>query len=72
AKTGTLDFVSGLAGYILGKRRLAFAVLIADLDRRAALGLAERASPPGGAAWIARARRQERALVHRWARLHAA
>lgn len=72
AKTGTLDFVSGLAGYILGKRRLAFAILVADLDRRASLGPGERASPPGGAAWTARARRQERQLVARWARLHAA
>lgn len=70
AKTGTIDFASGLAGYVFGKRRLAFAILVADLERRAALGPAERANPPGGAAWTARARRQERALLRRWALLY--
>lgn len=70
AKTGTLDFVSGLAGYLSGRRRLGFAILVADLDRRATLGPVERANPPGSIAWTARARRQEQALVRRWATLH--
>ncbi|MFT3974185.1 MAG: D-alanyl-D-alanine carboxypeptidase/D-alanyl-D-alanine-endopeptidase [Amaricoccus sp.] len=69
-KTGTLDFASGLAGYLTGRRRLGFAILVADLDRRAALGPAERADPPGGDAWTARARRQEQALLRRWARVY--
>lgn len=68
AKTGTIDFASGLAGYIFGKRRLGFAILAADPDRRAALGPPPRpASPPGSVAWTARARRQEQALLRRWA-----
>lgn len=71
-KTGTLDFVSGLAGYIFGKRRLAFTVLVADLDRRAALGSTRQANPPGSIAWTKRARQQEQALLRRWATLYGA
>ena len=36
SKTGTLDFVSGLAGYMTGpRRRLAFSIMAADPDLRA-------------------------------------
>lgn len=73
AKTGTLNFVSGLAGYIVppGGRRLAFAIYAADLPRRAQLGLAERESPPGGDAWLKRARKLQGDLVSRWVRQYA-
>lgn len=70
-KTGTIDFASGLAGYLLGKRRLAFAILAADPELRAALGPTRRTNPPGSVAWTRRARRQEQALLRRWARLYA-
>ncbi|MFO1209167.1 MAG: D-alanyl-D-alanine carboxypeptidase/D-alanyl-D-alanine-endopeptidase [Amaricoccus sp.] len=71
-KTGTLDFVSALAGYLTGKRRrLAFAILAADPQRRAAIPPELRADPPGGKAWTARARGQEQALLRRWAALYA-
>lgn len=73
AKTGTLDFVSGLAGYMTGRgRRLAFAIFVADPDRRAAIRPAERSAPPGAKGWAGRARALERSLLQRWAVVHAA
>ncbi|MDQ1847472.1 D-alanyl-D-alanine carboxypeptidase/D-alanyl-D-alanine-endopeptidase [Gemmobacter fulvus] len=73
AKTGTLNFVSSLAGYIQppGGRRLAFAIFAADVPRRAALAEAERERPEGGEAWLKRARALQAQLVSRWAGLYA-
>lgn len=71
-KTGTLDFASGLAGYVLGERRLAFVIFVADTDRRTALKAAAPGPAPGSEAWTARARRQEQALLRRWAIVYAA
>lgn len=68
-KTGTLNFVSTLTGYIEGPNRpLAFAIFNADLARRAALGPDERDRPPGGRAWIGRARRLQNEMIATWAR----
>jgi len=74
AKTGTLDFVSALAGYIEGpgERRRAFAILAADLDAREATPPELRDDPPGAAAFARRARAQEQALLRRWIALEAA
>ncbi len=69
AKTGTLNFVSGLSGIAAGPggRRIAFAVFSADMERREA-GLAAGAEIPAGARpWNARAKRLQRALIGRWA-----
>jgi D-alanyl-D-alanine carboxypeptidase/D-alanyl-D-alanine-endopeptidase (penicillin-binding protein 4) len=68
AKTGTLDFVSALAGYIEGPggRRRAFAIFAADLEARARVPPEAREDPPGAAAWARRARAQEQALLRRW------
>lgn len=71
AKTGTLDFVSGLAGYLVGRRPLAFAIFAADPARRAAIRPEERENPPGAAAWARRARAQQQALLRRWAEIDA-
>jgi len=71
AKTGTLDFASGLAGYVLGKRRLAFAIFAADAGRRARIRPEERADPPGADGWARRARAQQQALLRRWVELYA-
>jgi D-alanyl-D-alanine carboxypeptidase/D-alanyl-D-alanine-endopeptidase (penicillin-binding protein 4) len=71
AKTGTMDFISGLAGYMTGDRRLAFAIFAADPARRAAIRPDQRDDPPGAAAWAARARAQEQALLRRWAAEYA-
>ncbi|WP_424975276.1 D-alanyl-D-alanine carboxypeptidase/D-alanyl-D-alanine endopeptidase [Dinoroseobacter sp. S124A] len=71
AKTGTLNFVSGLSGYITppSGRPLAFAIFSADLARRARLTRAERERPDGGRAWARRARKLQNDLVLRWSRL---
>ena len=73
AKTGTLNFVSGLAGYIAGngERELAFAVFAADLPRRADIPRARRERPPGARAWNRRARNLQKALVERWERVYS-
>lgn len=69
-KTGTLDFVSGLAGYLTtDRRRLAFVIFTADTRARAGIAAAERENPPGAKAWARAARAQEQALLRRWASL---
>lgn len=70
AKSGTLDFASGLAGYLDGRRRLVFAILTADPERRARITPEQRSNPPGAAAWTARARGLQQALLRRWAEAH--
>ncbi|GHC53758.1 D-alanyl-D-alanine carboxypeptidase/D-alanyl-D-alanine endopeptidase [Neogemmobacter tilapiae] len=68
SKTGTLNFVSGLVGYVEppSGRVLSFAIYAADTERRDALALEDREAPPGGAAWVKRARLLEARLVERW------
>ncbi|MEM0945276.1 MAG: D-alanyl-D-alanine carboxypeptidase, partial [Pseudomonadota bacterium] len=61
AKTGTMNFIRGLAGYVAtpGGRRLAFAIFSNDLSRRTTgEGLNRR--------WMGRARGFERALIRNW------
>lgn len=72
AKTGTLNFVSGLAGYVVppGGRDLVFAVFSADAARRNRLAPVERERPPGGPEWTRRARILQGQLVNRWATLY--
>ena len=69
AKTGTLNFVSNLAGSAVRTDRpgaaLTFAILCADEERRAASEGEEL--PPGSAAWLQRARHLQAQLVEGWA-----
>jgi len=69
AKTGTLNFVSALAGYVRTPdgRQLAFAIFSADTNRRAGLTKAQRDRPEGGRAWTLRARRMQQRMLERWA-----
>lgn len=73
AKTGTVSYGRGLAGYIdaASGRRLAFAVFVSDLPRRAALDASfdprQRYSSPAASNWLERARALEGALVVGWA-----
>lgn len=62
AKTGTMSYVRGLAGYVAtpGGRRLAFAIFSNDLDRR---GPGPERVDKG---WMGRARGFERALIRNW------
>ncbi|MEL6766922.1 MAG: D-alanyl-D-alanine carboxypeptidase/D-alanyl-D-alanine-endopeptidase [Pseudomonadota bacterium] len=61
AKTGTMHFVRGLAGYVTTPkgRRLAFAVFANDLARR-------DQGEYGARSWANRARNLERALIREW------
>jgi D-alanyl-D-alanine carboxypeptidase/D-alanyl-D-alanine-endopeptidase (penicillin-binding protein 4) len=72
AKTGTLNFVSGLAGYLTppAGRELVFAIFAADLGARARIADADRERPPGGREWSGRARRLQQQLIERWGTLH--
>ncbi|MDG3041812.1 D-alanyl-D-alanine carboxypeptidase/D-alanyl-D-alanine endopeptidase [Roseicyclus marinus] len=72
AKTGTLNFVSSLAGYARTRtgRDMAFAIFCGDVDRRAALSVEERENPPGGRDYSGRARRLQQQLIDRWATVH--
>ena len=68
AKTGTLNFVSGLAGYITAPkgRDLVFAVFSADEETRATIPREARERPRGGRSYSSRARRLQRKLIMRW------
>ncbi len=74
AKTGTLNFVSGLAGYAVQPdgRRLAFATFVADVPRREALTRAQRERPDGMSSWVARARILQLQLIDRWSGVYSA
>jgi D-alanyl-D-alanine carboxypeptidase/D-alanyl-D-alanine-endopeptidase (penicillin-binding protein 4) len=74
AKTGTLNFVSTLAGYITAPdgTELAFAIFAADESIRATLSRAEREGPAGGASWNVRAKRMQQQLIERWSVLYSA
>lgn len=68
AKTGTLNFVSGLGGYMtaVDGTELAFAIFTADTGRRARLSRAERERPAGARSWNLRSRKLQQALIERW------
>ena len=72
-KTGTLNFVSALVGYVQppSGRELAFAIFCADPDRRDRIPMAQREQPEGGKAWTKRARRLQGQFISRWAGLYA-
>jgi D-alanyl-D-alanine carboxypeptidase/D-alanyl-D-alanine-endopeptidase (penicillin-binding protein 4) len=72
AKSGTMSYADGLAGYLTAAtgRQLGFVILLTDFAKRAALDatfnvqLAEQ--PPEARAWTERAKALERALVTTW------
>jgi D-alanyl-D-alanine carboxypeptidase/D-alanyl-D-alanine-endopeptidase (penicillin-binding protein 4) len=72
-KTGTLNFVSALVGYVQppSGRELAFAIFCADQARRERIPMAQREQPEGGKAWTKRARRLQGQLISRWTGLYA-
>lgn len=74
AKTGTLNFVSALAGYAQapGGRKIAFATFVADIPRRDALTPEQRERPEGGRNWAGRARLLQLRLIERWSALTTA
>ena len=74
AKTGTLNFVSGLAGYMTGKngKTLAFAIFAADEATRRTIPKAERERPSGAKGWNRRAKALQQQLLERWGQLYTA
>ena len=73
AKSGTLNFVSGLAGHVVppGGRELVFAIFSADPVRRDGIAVADREEPPGVKDWTRRARRLQWQLISGWAASYA-
>jgi D-alanyl-D-alanine carboxypeptidase/D-alanyl-D-alanine-endopeptidase (penicillin-binding protein 4) len=73
AKTGTLNFVSGLAGYMVrdNGKPLAFAIFAADAQRRDAIPRAERERPNGAQGWNRRAKDLQQDLLERWGTLYS-
>ena len=71
AKTGTLNFVSALSGYITTAkgRRLAFTFFAADLEAREIGKLSRDDQPPGAASYNTKAKRLQQTLLQRWARI---
>lgn len=71
AKTGTLNFVSTLTGYVTvpGGRELVFAIFTQDLARR--MRAAQDEQPAGGNAWVARSKILQSRLLDRWGSLYA-
>lgn len=69
AKTGTLNFVSGLVGYLTDAagRECAFAIYAADVARRDAVAPGDREKAPGASGWAKRARRLQLQLLASWA-----
>jgi len=73
AKSGTLNFVSALAGHIQqpGKRELIFAIFTADAPRRDRIPKGQREDPPGVKDWTRRARRLQGQLIRRWSETYS-
>ncbi|VAV89645.1 D-alanyl-D-alanine carboxypeptidase [hydrothermal vent metagenome] len=68
AKTGTLYFVSALAGYMTAPdgTDLAFAIFAADTKRRDALDPLAMERPVGTRSWNKRAKQMQQKLIERW------
>ena len=74
AKTGTLNFISTLAGYVTatGGRELAFAIFTGDVARRDAVPDSQKEMPPGVGAWVKRSKRLQQQLIERWSAVYGA
>lgn len=74
AKTGTLNFVSALAGYAstASGADMAFAIFTADTARRDAIPIDQRERPDGARDWSSRSRRLQQDLLLRWSAVRRA
>ena len=69
-KTGTLHYVSALAGYIDNSkgRNLAFSIFVSDMRKRRNLENHQKENPRGSTSWMNSARYFQRLLINRWCR----
>ncbi|MFB2531198.1 D-alanyl-D-alanine carboxypeptidase/D-alanyl-D-alanine-endopeptidase [Paracoccus sp. p3-h83] len=69
AKTGTLNFVSNLVGFLTpqGRAPMVFVILTADMDRRAAVMGSPLDLPAGVEAWTRRSKALQDELLRIWA-----
>lgn len=67
-KTGSLNFVSNIAGYIETRtgRRMAFVILTSNMVKRNKLKKENRDNPPEAKAWIKKSRRIQLNLLEYW------
>ena len=67
AKSGTMHYIRGLAGYICkeGKPILAFSIFSADLQKRKENSSSNFEKPRGSSAWLSRAVIQERQIIRK-------
>ncbi|MGV6848334.1 MAG: D-alanyl-D-alanine carboxypeptidase/D-alanyl-D-alanine endopeptidase [Marinibacterium sp.] len=72
AKTGTLFFVSCLAGFMTAAdgTELAFTIFTADTEKRARAIATRDERPAGAKGWNGRSRRLQQALIARWGLLY--
>ena len=68
AKTGTLNFVSGLGGFMTAAdgTELAFAIFAANTTARSRIKRADRERPPGARGWNRKAKALQQMLIERW------
>lgn len=73
AKTGTLNFVSGLGGYVVTPegRDLSFAIFAADTARRAEIPKSNREAPKGVRSYNRRSKIMQQALIERWSAIYS-
>ncbi|MGI3210484.1 D-alanyl-D-alanine carboxypeptidase/D-alanyl-D-alanine endopeptidase [Roseovarius tibetensis] len=72
AKTGTLYFVSGLAGYVTTPQGadLTFAIFASSDSLRDGIDPSRDERPPGARGWNRRAKDLQQALIERWSVVH--
>ena len=72
AKTGTLNFISTLAGYVSapGGREMAFAIFTGDVARRDAVPDSQKERPAGVGAWVKRSKWLQQQLIERWSAVY--